>query len=126
MRVLGKLGNIATTAVFYAWDVIMEETVMRVSEPVRDYVAEQLHLTADRLSSNNARRLLHWTFTYEPGRGQVFREDGRGCRLAYLSAADYERAHTEADDPQSWVDWKTMTLRDASGPSNSKGFQNGR
>jgi hypothetical protein len=42
---------------------------------------------------------MGWSFTFEPGEGIRFREDGKGCPLAYLSAADYDRAHSEADDP---------------------------
>ena len=32
-------------------------------------------------------------------RGIVFRDDGRGCPLAYLGDAAYSRAHDEADGP---------------------------
>jgi hypothetical protein len=29
----------------------------------------------------------------------VFREDGKGCMLAYLGNDEYEKAHAEADNP---------------------------
>ena len=40
---------------------------------------------------------MSWTFTFEQGRGIVFRTDGKGCRLAYLGNDEYDKAHTEAD-----------------------------
>lgn len=71
-----------------------------------------LRTWADRIDHEHAPRLLSTSFTFEKGRGQVFRDDGKGCRLAYLDgAANYERAHTEADRPGVWVDWATGTLR---------------
>ena len=52
------------------------------------------------LDPYGATRLIHWTFTFEKGIGIVFREDGRGCRLAYLGQDEYSKAHDEAD-----TDW---------------------
>lgn len=46
-----------------------------------------------------APKSIHWTFTIEKDVGVRFREDARGCRLAYLGNAEYEKAHTEADNP---------------------------
>lgn len=54
---------------------------------------------ADRLDRAGAPKATHWSFTFERGRGLVFREDGRGCRVWHYGDSDYERAHTEADDP---------------------------
>lgn len=40
---------------------------------------------------------MGWTFTFEEGEGIRFRQDRRGCPLAYLGMDHYERAHNEAD-----------------------------
>ncbi|WP_141216690.1 MULTISPECIES: hypothetical protein [Nocardiaceae] len=37
-----------------------------------------------------------WSFTFEPHVGVVFRDDGRGCPVAYFGSETYDRAHTEA------------------------------
>lgn len=70
-----------------------------------------LRRIADRLDDRGAPKAMGWSFTFEQGEGIRFRDDGRGCRLWYCGDAEYERAHTEADDPGSWMDWRTMTLR---------------
>jgi hypothetical protein len=59
-------------------------------------LAALLRRLADRLDYEGAPKFTHWSFTYEPHEGIRFREDGRGCPIAYLGHADYERAHTEA------------------------------
>ena len=51
---------------------------------------------ADRVDPANAPRALEWSFTFEQRRGLVFNQDGRGCRVWYLTDADYARAHNEA------------------------------
>jgi hypothetical protein len=56
-----------------------------------------LRRVADRIDHAGAPKLMHWSFTFETGRGIVFRDDGRGCPLAYLGDAGYSRAHDEAD-----------------------------
>lgn len=56
-----------------------------------------LRRLADRIDHAGAPKLTHRTFTFETGTGIVFREDGKGCRVAYLGDAEYERAFTEAD-----------------------------
>jgi hypothetical protein len=38
-----------------------------------------------------------WSFTFEDYEGIRFREDGWGCRLAYIGDANYSRAHDESD-----------------------------
>jgi hypothetical protein len=58
-----------------------------------------LRRAADRIDHAGAPKLIHWSFTFENRRGIVFREDGRGCPLAYLGDAAYSRAHDEADGP---------------------------
>ena len=60
-------------------------------------LARFLRRLADRIDHAGAPKLMHWSFTFETGRGIVFREDRKGCPLAYLGDADYERAHAEAD-----------------------------
>lgn len=59
-------------------------------------LARLLRDMADRLDPDGAARLTHVSFTFEDGTGLVFRGDGRGCPVAYLGYADYERAHDEA------------------------------
>ena len=61
-------------------------------------IANWLRRLADRIDHAGAPKLIHWSFTFETGRGIMFRDDGKGCPLAYLGDADYSRAHAEADD----------------------------
>jgi hypothetical protein len=58
--------------------------------------AAWLRQVADRIDHAGAPKLTGWSFTFEQGQGLVFRQDGRGCPVAYLGDADYERAHAEA------------------------------
>lgn len=67
----------------------------------RRWLAEQMHWKADRLDPYGSTRITHWTFTFEKNIGVVFREDGRGCQLAYLGEDEYKKAHDEAD-----TDWE--------------------
>lgn len=60
-------------------------------------LARWMRRTADRLDHAGAPKLTHWSFTFEEHQGIAFREDGRGCPLAYLGDEAYERAHVEAD-----------------------------
>lgn len=78
---------------------------------MRARVGWWLRRLADRLDDPHAPRHMGHSFTFELGKGIVFRTDGRGCPLWYLSEADHDRAHTEADNPAPWINWKTMTLR---------------
>jgi hypothetical protein len=55
-----------------------------------------LRRIADRIDHHGAPKLIGWWFTFEEGRGIVFRDDGRGCRLAYLGDEQYELAHDQA------------------------------
>lgn len=60
---------------------------------------------ADRIDHQGAPKLSHLTFTFEDGVGIVFRDDGHGCRLAWLGDGEYERAHEEAGRPQPGTVW---------------------
>ena len=65
----------------------------------RSRIGWRLRCWADRIDHQHAPRITHWTFTFERGRGLVFREDGKGCPVAYLGTDNYERAHAEAENP---------------------------
>jgi hypothetical protein len=52
---------------------------------------------ADRIDYAGGPKLMGWSFTVEEGEGIRFRLDGKGCRLAYLGNAEYDKAHDEAD-----------------------------
>lgn len=59
-----------------------------------------LRRIADRLDDDGAPKGMScYSFTFENGEGIRFRDDGRGCPLWHLGKDDYERAHTEADNP---------------------------
>lgn len=62
-------------------------------------LAALLRRLADRIDHAGAPKLTGWSFTFENRRGIVFRRDRKGCPLAYLGDADYDRAHAEADTP---------------------------
>lgn len=64
---------------------------------MRKRIANRLRRWADRFDYAGAPKAIGWSFTFEAGRGIVFREDGRGCRLWYLGDDSYERAHGETD-----------------------------
>lgn len=74
---------------------------------LRARIAGVLRRTADRLDHPGAPKGLHVSFTFEPGAGIVFRDDGRGCRLWYYGDAEYDRAHDEAGPLQGshWTVW---------------------
>lgn len=76
---------------------------------VRSRVGRVLRRLAERVDPDGAPRGGGYSFTFENGIGIVFREDGRGCPLWYLSKADYERAHDEADSMHTTINWQTMT-----------------
>ncbi len=63
---------------------------------------------ADRIDRDGAPKLTGWTWTFEAGRGICFREDGKGCGVAYLGSEEYDKAHAEADNPPPRVDWKAL------------------
>lgn len=67
-----------------------------------------LRCLADRIDHAGAPKLMSWTFTFEVHEGIRFREDGKGCRLAYLGDGEYDKAHDQADKPPPRVDWKAL------------------
>jgi hypothetical protein len=89
----------------------------------RRQVGERLRRLADRIDHHGAPKVTNWTFTFELGRGLVFRQDGRGCPVAYLSDDELEKAHAEAvyPAPPSW-DWAWLTSEDdqAARPAGSR------
>jgi len=64
-------------------------------------LAHWLRGLAERLDYAGTPKGTHWTFTFEPGVGVRWREDGRGCRVWYLNDAQYVLAHTQADGYQA-------------------------
>jgi hypothetical protein len=74
-------------------------------------IGELLRRLADRIDYAGAPKILGTSFTFEEGTGQVFRSDGRGCRLAYLGGeAEYSRAHDEAGMPRTDDPLRTVWL----------------
>jgi len=80
----------------------------------RQRSGEWLRRLADRIDHRGAPKVTNWTFTFELGNGLVFRQDGRGCPVAYLGGEEFEKAHSEAvyPAPRSW-DWAWLTSEDA-------------
>jgi hypothetical protein len=50
---------------------------------------------ADRIDYAGAPKCTGWSFTFEPGKGVQFNQDGNGCPLWYLGDLEYYRAHSE-------------------------------
>lgn len=67
---------------------------------IRAWIGHHLRCWADHIDYEGAPRLMGWSFTFETGEGIRFRQDKRGCRLAYLGNGEYEKAHTEADSAE--------------------------
>jgi hypothetical protein len=65
---------------------------------MRAWIANHLRELADRLDSRGATRVTGWSFTFEEGEGIRFRQDGRGCPVAYVGEEQYDRAHSESDE----------------------------
>lgn len=64
----------------------------------RARVGWRLRCWADLIDRAGAPKVMSgWSFTFEDYEGIRFREDGWGCRLAYIGDANYKRAHTESD-----------------------------
>jgi hypothetical protein len=76
-------------------------------------IAEWMRRTADRIDHEGAPKLTHWSWTFEEYEDIRFREDGKGCPVAYLGDSDYERAHAESDRPPVRVDWEALTSASA-------------
>jgi hypothetical protein len=73
---------------------------------IRARIGAWMRKWADRIDYAGAPKITHWTFTFERGKGLVFREDGRGCMVAYLGDAEYDKAHAESDTARSDEQWK--------------------
>lgn len=71
-------------------------------------LARWLRDLADRIDHAGAPKLTGWSWTFEVHEGIRFREDGKGCRVAYLGDDEYDKAHNEADNPPLRVDWKAL------------------
>lgn len=56
-----------------------------------------LRRLADQVDADGAPQLTIWSFTLEPGRGVVFRSDGRGCPIWWIRRELFDLAHSEAD-----------------------------
>lgn len=79
---------------------------------MRAHIGRWLRAAADRIDPTGAPRYMAgYSFTFENERGLTFRQDGRGCPLAYFGEADYRRAHAEADTEHAIVDWSRGTAR---------------
>ena len=68
---------------------------------MRARIGHWMRKWADRIDDHGAPKLMGYSFTFETGEGIRFRDDRRGCRLAYLGDAEYEKAHTEADSAEA-------------------------
>ena len=75
-------------------------------------LARWLRTLADRVDHEGAPKIMSYSFTFEDREGIRFRDDGRGCPLAYLGSDDYEQAHAEADEPGVRVDWAALARGD--------------
>lgn len=63
---------------------------------------------ADRIDEDHAPRIMSFSFTFEEREGIRFRDDGRGCQLAYLDGrSNWDRAYDEAD-----TEWLTPEEQD--------------
>ncbi len=72
---------------------------------LKRWAADCLRRIADRLDWEGAPKIMRWSFTFEDHIGIRFREDGRGCPLAYLGDTDYDRAFTEAGTAPGHFGW---------------------
>lgn len=68
---------------------------------MRVWIANHLRELADRLDWRGAARVTGWSFTFEEGEGIRFRQDGRGCPVAYVGDEQYDRAHSESDSARA-------------------------
>jgi hypothetical protein len=74
-------------------------------------LARLLRRLADAIDYEGAPRPTQWSFTWEPGRGAVFWEDGPGCRLYYVGR-DYLKAYDEAAPvPRHGDQWQRGSSR---------------
>lgn len=64
---------------------------------MRSRIGHWMRKWADRIDHEHAPRWMGYSFTIETGKGFVFHEGRKGCRLWYLGHAEHELAHTQAD-----------------------------
>lgn len=69
-----------------------------MGQRVRAVIGGALRRWADRVDDANSFRGMSYSFTFERHRGMVINDDSRGCPL-WVCAADYDRAHDEAEAP---------------------------
>jgi hypothetical protein len=75
---------------------------------VRRRLAQWLRSWADRIDHTSAPRLMSGhSFTYERGKGLVFRTDRRGAPLWYMTH-EHHLAHDEADTEHPAILWKNL------------------
>lgn len=79
---------------------------------MKQRIARWMRRAADRIDRHGAPKVINWSFTFESGEGIRFRDDGKGCGLAYLGDDDYHRAHDEADNPTPRIDWEGLAAND--------------
>ncbi|WP_305780031.1 hypothetical protein [Nocardia nova] len=68
---------------------------------MRARIGRWMRKWADRIDDHGAPKLTNYSFTFETGEGIRFRDDRRGCRIAYLGDDEYDKAHTEADSAEA-------------------------
>ncbi|MGW6698840.1 hypothetical protein [Nocardia sp. NPDC055049] len=65
---------------------------------MRNRIGATMRRWADRIDPDGAPRSIGWSFTFETGKGLVWRETrNQGCPVWVLGMRDYDRAHDEAD-----------------------------
>ncbi len=68
-------------------------------EQVKHRFAQWLRTMADRIDWYGAPKAMSFYFTIERRRGIVLNDQGRGCRLWYYGNSEYDKAHTQAENP---------------------------
>lgn len=84
---------------------------------VKRALADWLRRKADRLDFEGAPKMTSWCFTFEPGFGLVFNQDGRGCPLWFMGDREYDKAHgrgPEYGEPHE-IEWVTIGMRTEDG-----------
>jgi hypothetical protein len=68
-----------------------------------------LRRVADRIDHAGSPKAVGWSFTFEQGRGIVFREGhNMGCPLWYLGDDDHDLAYDRAEDRPVRVLWENL------------------
>lgn len=96
---------------------------------MRAWVGRLLRGVANRVDDAGAPKVTHLSFTFEPFEGIRFRDDRRGCPVAYLGESDFARAHDEAGPlgPQSEqaVDVSRVELAESTARAMNEGYDLG-